>query len=1444
MIFNHRSNLASAIASYCAHAILVLSLLIATFFTSPTAYADPPPIDLSLPGAPSSDSTPTSANPSSTAVDKASLPSAGSSSSNVDFGSAGEGKPTYDMTMRDMVVTCDTKNTSDSCPPKPMPMIETPLKSYIKDYSPYLYYTLPDPNNPAIPYTGTHYRGTAGDRDIAHQEFGNPVPGQKRLTACVPQIKLPAAITSKEDIAKYVRLEMDNCANQFIMNLAITPFQKANAVLLSGDNAKDPAEQITPENRCQLLKTIAPPEEEYLASDYLEAAWIKTLNDPAYRKNKNADLEPRMPDKIGLKNTTEKATKLPNPFPEVKLTSISTAKFEEILDPTHPFSPRWDFKWNDRDNYSPKTKAYSGDDKNAVFCAGTKNDVTKVDIMTFRETALKFDQHVNDRIEFNKSCMANTGVQANPCCKFETKWKAAFPVPIPYTVCTPLPCAECYKMTAAEPVCSTTYSQIPDRKSVDMGGPWIGPAPPYKLPHTIYPVPPGPLRGMVLPGAAMTNMAIAAIDANTPIGAVKAAVSSQLTLIKSLSNIATPQGLTDALKYQLKVAINIPNIPNLDKISDLMNMPQNLINKYSDMTIGQAQNLIDGQLKVMDMVTNLTKGGTIDLSTSLSALAQSTGMLKGLPSTKTIDDIKHLLDGQTNLILHLPIDQPLQQALSGLKSINSMVTGLSDLATSPEKAKELLKASISIMGGMPSGTLVGAAQNAIKGQLEKFSNLSVNMKFGDAITQVNLDASLGSLKANISADTPIGEVNALLNSQLDGLSDHDPTAPVKDFANILEAHGKDILKLPAGTPLDDIANLTKSSQNAISEMAKNLPLKDISGALNPMIKGLSSLDGGIKLGNLGGMTDELQKNLKSLGATLGKDLKLDDVKKFMDSQIGGVLKMPGLDKLDLKQFNDIIGAQQGILKQVTGAAKGVTDAISGATAPITKAISDVTGAMKTQMENITKSITGGINGAIGGAMDGMKNTIGAVTGVITKQLDAINKIAAAPTNAIGAAGAKIDEAIASSVPGMDVAQAFSWVAVLAANYPPEAKCIPNESSKNDPPMAALCKDLRKPLAMINKLKMRYHNPDEPDTQVLTEGVPEGLTFKEYVGDHMPYPRLWDTGTSIQKKFPKDDLNLQAPDDTSGQYTAIVGVGREATPKSMAGTDAERKDERCLAGGWGSDVSFGGISIKKSDPITSWTELKLYQSRTYRDWGLACIGRYEKVYKIGSTENIILAQLGAEWSHITVTKCPNKPDGSKDIENCTFINYKDYIASGGAAANAINTTTHYSIDNYPLGWRGYISSKKEENRFPNFGGTPTLRTGLDTADLGDIILFPTGSGKEGDKPGLPKIAKVSQVYRCDGNKNCYIEVAEVDNGKYPDICGSTDHWGEVKTRRLYKPGKMDADTVAQLKRINSTINCEDTKLQNCELSTWDKVKFYRSIDDVRSGCDKIKASECK
>lgn len=46
--------------------------------------------------------------------------------------------------------------------------------------------------------------------------------------------------------------------------------------------------------------------------------------------------------------TIENQIALPAQFPDVRTSHIGAIKYEEINDPTHPFSPRWDFEFNER----------------------------------------------------------------------------------------------------------------------------------------------------------------------------------------------------------------------------------------------------------------------------------------------------------------------------------------------------------------------------------------------------------------------------------------------------------------------------------------------------------------------------------------------------------------------------------------------------------------------------------------------------------------------------------------------------------------------------------------------------------------------------------------------------------------------------------------------------------------------------------------------------------------------------------------------------------------------------------------------------------------------------------------------------------------------------------------------------------------------------------------
>ncbi len=443
-------------------------------------------------------------------------------------------------------------------------------------------------------------------------------------------------------------------------------------------------------------------------------------------------------------------------------------------------------------------------------------------------------------------------------------------------------------------------------------------------------------------------------------------------------------------------------------------------------------------------------------------------------------------------------------------------------------------------------------------------------------------------------------------------------------------------------------------------------------------------------------------------------------------------------------------------------------------------------------------------------------------------------------------------------------------------------------------MGPVCADLRKPFTPLNKLKMRYHNPfDEndkdgknlvlkSDVPLIKDGALEGLAFRDYFGNHMPYPRMWDLGHSLQKT-PNNNSNDQPPMDTTGQYTAIVGVGREAAAWNAADhapqIDGKRRDEvftdqRCKTMGWGSSLqnmavnqsqaltgidrsmgfsTFAGIRVDWPDPVSSWTEMKLYQARTHRHFGLSCIGRYEKTFKPGSAENMMLLASGAPWDQIVIEKCDNA--GSGRPANCKPMTLKQYTDEGKPANDdaKLFLKGNKAVP-IPLSWRGYAASLTVNNKFPMWGQSiAPLYTGLSNAQVGDIVYMPLGHNNSvsSDYKGLAKLALVVQVNlpsnsNCEADKNCFIKVLEPDNGKWPDVCGTTDTWGQMVARFYFKPGHLPQEAIDEYTSLGlSSSSCAETRISQCEMPYWDSMFLYRISEDERKGCkDNVNASECK
>ncbi len=964
----------------------------------------------------------------------------------------GKANLTCDMRYRDQLVTCsklhptsttEVVGTRDACPKKPMPMLDTPKKSYITDYSPYLWQFPRDPENPSAPYSGRYSLGTPGDASRTFQLFGDAAPNAKRMAPCTTQIKLPAGDpTTHEDWAKYIRLQADNCANQYLLRSAIYPFQKGteltpalNSVqpggtkILDGTDPTRPGLPITLTSDCQPLKLFQDTTNEYSASEYIEAAWIKLLKDPEYRKATTAvknvpclgtglsdkglpcDHEPHLPAGISLINPQEP----PSPFPEVTLAQISTVPYEDINDPTHPYSPRWDFLLNDRDYANMSLSS----------------------IASFSATAVAVQQGLKTYMTEAKNNVYCAGVR-------ESKESDA------------------------------------KKKSDD-------------------------------------------------------------------------EVKVDVLSFR----------------------------KGKESTAGAA---------------------------AIAAIALSKAKLNIL------------------------------QAAAAMSVLNSI----------DDKQFE---------GSLTKRTLYNTVCYAHEDKYEKEHKPAA------------------PLTAPESALFPSPLFTPAFGT---GTGEFLPKVMLTTYCWHLTGTYVYLLNLP--WPLPPIP----------------IPL--------PYAEGKDCW----KCFGLSGQVDDESKHPPCTTNYLGKDLKM-------------------------------------------------------------------------------------VSGTRPGALNSMRR------------------------NAI--CGTKFDK---------------------------------------------ICRDLRKPFTPLNKLKMRYHNPDDEDDKdgdniVLKDEPLEGMTFKEYFGNHMPYPRVWDLGQSLQRS-PTSDKNNQPPTDVTGQYTAIVGVGREAAAKVASDAvpeDAAGKkpadnftDQRCKTMGWGGvsvggvpvPTTFGGLTIFTPDPVTSWTEMKLYETRAMR-MGLICLPRYEKLFKSGSAENMMLMVAGGEFPNLVIQKCKRVAPGRSD--DCETMTYEEWDKAGKPDSDAnFMYMIQTNPDAIPLVWRGYMAAKDTKSKFPNFGDTPaggSFATGLDKAITGDIVMMPNGPGDNILKPGLAKLAYVIETNlkkdnpKCETEKNCFIRVLEPDDGKWPDICGTTDTWGQMKTRYYFKPGHLPVDAVAEYDHIKSTGSCEETKISHCEQKGWSSLKLYHPYSDVREPC---------
>lgn len=407
----------------------------------------------------------------------------------------------------------------------------------------------------------------------------------------------------------------------------------------------------------------------------------------------------------------------------------------------------------------------------------------------------------------------------------------------------------------------------------------------------------------------------------------------------------------------------------------------------------------------------------------------------------------------------------------------------------------------------------------------------------------------------------------------------------------------------------------------------------------------------------------------------------------------------------------------------------------------------------------------------------------------------------------------------------------------------------------------------------------------PNSNDLTEMcVDQGDQFPLYRQFKMPYAK-WLDSPGLSKGV--DNLRGSLL-DTRRQDRGEPRVSCKGYQDTIVGVGNER--DNCGYGGW--------------------EELKLYQHRCFRYFGISCICDYDKTFKIGSAEDYVLRKAGGV-PVFTVTK-PSQN-------------------------NTVKTESSVPVPQ-PASWRGYVSEPDPENRFPaydlakSYGYTSSnvdvlktlvkdkiIEVGLSKARVGDILIWDRDvlwtsddndcmknsetlncqadeidliikarsdalnvSGTHKTIPlknsRLPHVAyvinaktkssvahsktnaeSIHKASKCGSGKeslsgcvthdetldainteekdvadgNEFVEIAEMNNGKNPDICGNTDRWGREGVRTLFKSRPATA-TPEDL--MSAGGDCAEPSLRQCTESLWDKVKVYHiqlEMDNRRS-----------
>ena len=358
--------------------------------------------------------------------------------------------------------------------------------------------------------------------------------------------------------------------------------------------------------------------------------------------------------------------------------------------------------------------------------------------------------------------------------------------------------------------------------------------------------------------------------------------------------------------------------------------------------------------------------------------------------------------------------------------------------------------------------------------------------------------------------------------------------------------------------------------------------------------------------------------------------------------------------------------------------------------------------------------------------------------------------------------------------------------------------------------------------VLNQVGCHDTEPDEYQFKHWFESWSDPYTGL-LIGYHMPYMRWYDTGVSAGQQFHGGSFV-----NTLGGFDTLVGVGREERSKEDS---YQAKLQSYIFGSPMTDGLVQAIGTQEQSQagrMGGWLELKAHEMWSIRRSNLFCVGRYEKLFKEGGPEDFALRRAGGNYLNTLGNEYP-----------------------------------------WPLGWRGYASDSHGEG-FPTVGGGGASATGLDNAEIGDIIVYKLN--------GVNHVAYVANVFKPAGVVRS-VSILTWDQGKYPDATGASVSWGFGPQRQIYKYAvtqddvggtnpmcrktlraltnavggdpanpntivgnckgreKDDAMIAAACQSNNCQPSCADPDYIHCVMpngmADWNAVKIYHPRDNVRA-----------